>query len=77
MSRRDNNMEKRVLTSGAVVHLKKRRYGWLFMILFHRRRYLVNWFSPRGQIFSKSFKTLNEAYAFYLFIQQKQRYKII
>ncbi len=69
-------MEKRILASGAVVHLKKRRSGWLFLVLFCRRKYLVNWISPKGRLFSQSFKTLNEAYAFYLFIQQKQRYKV-
>jgi hypothetical protein len=64
------------LTSGAVVHLQQKRSGWLFQVLFFQKNYLVNWWSPAGHLFSKSFQTLNQAYAFYLFIQQKQRYKI-
>ena len=70
-------MQKRPLASGAVVHFKKRHSGWLFLILYFQKKYLVNIFATNGTPFSFSFSNLTEAYAFYLFIIKKSRFKIL
>ena len=50
---------------GRIVFKMKRTQGWLVRLIYCRKRYLVNAFSPRGKLHSKQFMVYSEAEKFF------------